>query len=263
MTLRYIDSIRKYRKSRERGGRGVETTIRQGRNGILFLDLRTTTMSFLLPGDRSLWKTIGAALLFTCLGLGFAGRGKAAARPTEATPISPRFAIADFDGDSQPDLATVQLGQVTASHARYWIRFEMSAGARQFIGVTAPVGGLEIAPRDVNGDNSLDLIVTTPWLNRPVAVLLNDGHGNFTLRDPEAFSTAVWRFETSLCPASVEVRDLAAVFTRVPGDCSPQERTLRAAELLEQLIFEPSHGLNSSPAVSVFGRAPPISVLHV
>jgi hypothetical protein len=220
-------------------------------------------MNLLHPRDRWLSKTISVALLLSCFGFGTAGRGKAAARPTDATPIDPRFAIADFDGDSRPDLATVQLGQVTASHARYWILFEMSAGVRQFIGVTAPVGGLEIAPRDVNGDNSLDLIVTTPWLNRPVAVLLNDGHGNFTLRDPQAFSNTVWRFGTSLHPASVEIRDLAAVFTRVPGDCAPHEQASPALELPGRWIVEPSHEFNSPPAVSFFGRAPPVSVLHV
>ncbi len=40
----------------------------------------------------------------------------------------------------------------------------MSAGTRQFIGLTAPVGGIQIASRDVNGDSSPDLVVTTPWL---------------------------------------------------------------------------------------------------
>jgi hypothetical protein len=222
-----------------------------------------------LPHTRcALWKNAGTVCLFACLVSWLAGPGKATPVPqanglVRSGRLSSHFAVADFDGDSKPDLATVQVGQITASRARYWILLEMSAGVRQFIGVTAPVGGLEIAPRDVNGDNSLDLIVTTPWLNRPVAVLLNDGHGNFTLRDPEAFSTAMWRFETSLYPASVEIRDLAAVFSRVPGDCALRERTLLALELPGRLVVEPSHAFNSSPAVSFLGRAPPVSVLHV
>src|SRR5271169_2850915 len=108
-------------------------------------------MNFLPQSDRFLWKTAAAACLFSCLVIGLAGLGKAASLPASVSAISPRFAIADFDGDSQPDLATVEVGQVTASRARYWILFKMSAGTQQFIGLTAPVGGIAIAPRDVNG----------------------------------------------------------------------------------------------------------------
>jgi len=220
-------------------------------------------MSILPPSDRSLWRTVGTAFLFACLVIGAAGLGKAASLAPGASPISPRFAIADFDGDSKPDLATVEVGQVTASRARYWILFEMSAGTRQFIGVTAPVGGIEIASRDVNGDSSPDLVVTTPWLNRPVAVLLNDGHGNFTLYDPAAFSALVWSYKTSLYPAHVEVRDLAVVFTRPPGDCKLNQGVLPAPETPGRTIFEPSRDLTFSISISVLGRAPPASVHHV
>jgi len=220
-------------------------------------------MSFSAQSDRRLWKRIGAAVLFSCLVAGLAGLGKAAPPPPNASRISQHFAIADFDGDSRPDFATVQVGQVTASRARYWILFEMSAGARQFIGVTAPVGGLEIALRDVNGDNSLDLIVTTPWLNRPVAVLLNDGHGNFTLRDPAAFSAMVWRYETSLQPASVDMRDVTAALSRMQGDCALRQRQLAALEPCATPAFGRSHRLTVSPAVTSLGRAPPFPILHV
>lgn len=222
-----------------------------------------------LPRTRhALWKNAGTAFLFACLVLWLAGRGKAASVPqanglVRSGQLSSHFAVADFDGDSKPDLATVQVGQITASRARYWILLEMSAGARQFIGVTAPVGGLEIALRDVNGDNSLDLIVTTPWLNRPVAVLLNDGHGNFTLRDPAAFSTTVWRYETSLQPASVEIRDVTAALSRVQGDCALSQRQLAAPEPCARPAFGRSHRLIVSSSVTSLGRAPPFPILHV
>ncbi len=223
----------------------------------------SNSMNFLPQSDRSLWKTIGAACVFSCLVIGLTGLGKAASLPPGASAISPRFAIADFDGDSQPDLATVEVGQITASRARYWILFKLTAGPQQFIGVTAPVGGIEIAPRDVNGDRSLDLIVTTTWLNRPVAVLLNDGHGNFTLRDPVAFPATVWSYETSLYPANIEIRDVAAVFTRLPGHFARNEKISEVPQTSGRPIFEISHDLAFSVAISVLGRAPPSVVLHV
>jgi len=41
--------------------------------------------------------------------------------------------------------------------------------------------------RDVNGDDAMDLVVTTAMDSHFVAVLLNDGHGKFTLAKPGAF----------------------------------------------------------------------------
>jgi hypothetical protein len=231
--------------------------------GILSPVSEADSMNFLPQRDRSVWTTVVTMFAFSCLVIGVAGLGNAASPPANASGVSPRFAIADFDGDSQPDLATVELGQVSASRAKYWILFKMSAGAQQFIGITAPVGGIEIAPRDVNGDSSLDLIVTTAWLNQPVAVLLNDGHGNFTLRDPVAFPATVWSYETSLYPGNVETRDVAAVFTRLPGDFENNQRVSEVPQTSGRPSFELSHDLAFSVAIAVLGRAPPSFVLHV
>ena len=139
------------------------------------------------PGKWIVLLLFCAVFCFGTRGTGLSAHrvGSIRARCLEAT----HFAIADFDGDNRPDLATVETGLIGASHARYWIGFRMSAGARQTIGVNAPVGGLEIVSRDVNGDNIVDLVVSAAWLKSPVAVLVNDGHGNFTIRDPAAFSS--------------------------------------------------------------------------
>src|SRR6202022_1397424 len=102
------------------------------------------------------------------------------ASPRSAAPAAEEvhFAIADFDGDSQPDIATVQVGQANSFHTRYWIAFKLSTGASSPVGIPAPTGGVRITSRDMNGHNFLDVVVTTAWSDRPVTVLLNDGHGN-------------------------------------------------------------------------------------
>ena len=108
----------------------------------------------------------------------------------------------------------------------------MSAGARQTIGVNAPVGGLEIASRDVNGDNIIDLVVSTAWLKSPVAVLVNDGHGNFTIRDPAAFSSALINPSQTLDSPSKQNPDEAlAISSRSSDDFVATER---ATQVLAQ-----------------------------
>jgi hypothetical protein len=227
-------------------------------------------MSVLLQDQGLLWRRAGTALLFLCLVIGVGSRGTVAPVPPRSASalsgqVTSRFAIADFDGDSRPDLATVQVGQISASAARYWIRFQMSTGSRQAIGVTAPIGGLEIALRDVNGDNCLDLIVTTARLNQPVAVLLNDGHGNFTLNDPAAFPGIVWGSATYWTPAGVQWKDVAVVLPsrNLPGDCDESKGVSSPRYLPGARVSAASHLPAFPLAVSVLGRAPPAFVLHV
>src|ERR1700736_4001390 len=154
--------------------------------------------------DDMVWKclaemrAVGALLLLVFASIIAAGLEKDSpvgnSAPHEAGPykaaIVPQFAIEDFDGDSRPDIATVVEGRSGAVDNHYRIRFQLSGGGSQNIDLTAPVGGLDLSSRDVNGDDFLDVVVTTAGTNRPVAVLLNDGAGAFTASDPSAFPGA-------------------------------------------------------------------------
>ena len=106
-----------------------------------------------------------------------------------AAGFSPRFAIGDFDGDRKPDVATVQVVRDAALDSVYSIRLQLSAGEESAIGIAGPRGGLELVARDVNGDDAIDLVVTSAGGSHFVAVLLNDGHGKFTLAKAGAFPT--------------------------------------------------------------------------
>jgi len=97
------------------------------------------------------------------------------------------FAIGDFDGDQEPDLATVQVDPYTQRDARYSIHLQLSLGTSSAIGLTAPFGGLLLSARDVNGDSAIDLVVTTAVGHKLVTVLVNDGHGNFSVAKEGAF----------------------------------------------------------------------------
>jgi len=125
---------------------------------------------------------VGVTLCHSNGSLNYPSAGKARSYPA-ALP----FVIADLDGDQKPDLALVELGSQRSANTTYSIRLQLSAGADLAIGVNGPLGGLRVAARDVNGDDKVDLIVTSNLDADFLEVLLNDGHGNFSVAAPGAY----------------------------------------------------------------------------
>ena len=214
-------------------------------------------------------RAVRLALALLCF-VGSAGPAHAASTdpqswPPTSTQVTSQFAIADFDGDSRPDLATVQAGVSSSWDAHYWIAFQLSSGPRQTLGITAPTGGLQITSRDVNGDSFLDVVVTTAWTNRPVAVLLNDGQGNFRASSPSAFPGAFTTSEKSWACTTDEVKDATAVLlSRYPaGNCSAGSRFSPPQNAAGLLLQWAPRSSALSVVVSFLGRAPPSFVLHI
>jgi hypothetical protein len=170
------------------------------------------------------------------------------------------FAIADFDGDSRPDLATIDdIEQVNSSGARYWITFHLSAGAGQALGVAGPLGGLQILPHDVNGDHVPDLIVTAKWKHQTVAIFINDGFGGFTPVDPAGYPIELQACDTELRPAAAPwehsavllgTKSLAGEPVEGRGSYSPRQLPGPPFSLISRV-----HGPSFRSPFS--GRAPP------
>lgn len=139
-------------------------------------------------------------LLFLLLG-SFTGSATARADARTASVASTAsvgsFAIADFDGDLHPDLASVETGRTGPASTDYWIQLRLSASVLQSIRLVAPTGGLLIEALDVNGDHTVDLVVASAWLKHPVAIFLNNGHGSFSQVAPFAFPEAFKRSNTN------------------------------------------------------------------
>src|SRR5579883_592819 len=76
---------------------------------------------------------------------------------------SSSFAIEDFDGDHHPDIADVQTAQTSVANSSYLVQVRLSANGQRSLQVQAPSGGLLIEARDVNGDDAVDLVLTTAF----------------------------------------------------------------------------------------------------
>ena len=211
-----------------------------------FAEMRTVGMLLLL---------VFASIIAACLEIARPARNAA---PHEAGRV-PQFAIEDFDGDSRPDIATVLEGRSGTADNHYRIRFQLSSGGSQNIDLTAPVGGLDLSSRDVNGDDFLDIVVTTAGTNRPVAVLLNDGAGTFTASDPSAFPGAFRNSYNFWNGLTEELREASPAFLSRYFSSDLEASNATFSLPVEIRVFaRRSDRLEARDAdVSYLGRAPP------
>jgi len=183
--------------------------------------------------------------------------GLQSARASVVGPGS-QFAIADFDGDLHPDLASIEAGGSKSDSANYSIQLRLSSVGRQAIQLTAPRGGLVIEARDVNGDHAVDLVLATAWSGQPVAVFLNDGHGSFSRAEPNAFPGAFASSNGDCVSATSQSTDVVCIPPQPGSGICAAENNARHGGSMEALLRPPSHGLTASPfLISHAGRAPP------
>ena len=179
---------------------------------------------------------------------------------SSSTNAGAEFAIGDFDGDRIPDLATVEAKpNGTQGDSRYAIRLQLTSGGAQVFGLTAPAGGLQIVAQDINGDNALDVLVRTPWQHQAIAVLLNDGHGNFTVADPGAFAASTHDRETQWGSGSVAFSD-GGVLVRLESSHGGVDVQLVGNDLQAREMLPFRRGNIHTIALlicSVHDRAPP------
>lgn len=175
-------------------------------------------------------------------------------------PSGLQFAIADLDGDRKPDLALVEVESQRLAKTDYSIRLQLSAGTASTIGINAPHGGLRVAARDVNGDHSIDLVLTSNLDARFIAVLLNDGHGNFSEAAPGAYLNLEEEVSVLLTGPAATVTDEAALaFPRslFGGEavCGCKCQTLLSSG---SLPFARDWNVRRKVAHSRLGRSPPV-----
>ena len=215
-------------------------------------------------------KSASGTVLFLCAALGLAApavRAQPASSTPEqaglATPVSTSFTFADFDGDHRPDLATAEVEHSDAHVTRYLIRLRLNsrdAGPGQSFGLSGSFGLPQISALDVNGDHVPDLVLTATGQQRPIAVLLNDGRGRFSVARVSDFPSAHFDSPSRWRTTSDHPRDDAVlILIRAPqADASNRPHAFApqmfaAARAFASLGFV----LDSTRSVS-FGRAPPL-----
>ena len=220
--------------------------------------------SFAMPARW--YRGLRFSVLLFLFGLFASAAAAATGTDVQSAPVTsigpgPSFAIADFDRDQRPDIASV--GQIGFSSTNYSIRFLLTGRGLETIQLVAPPGGLQLEARDVNGDQAVDLVVTTAWFKQPVAVLLNDGHGGFSRAEPSEFPGAFTDSKRNLNPSSERASETIGIPPQPrPGICC------EAANLPD--VRGPTDAVPASHAgfalesllIGHAGRAPPAVVSY-
>jgi hypothetical protein len=210
-----------------------------------------------------------ALWIFVVLGLGLIGTGGPAADADVAkAPIATArpglsFAVADFDGDLHPDLASVQSGPNNSGSTNYRIQLHLSTIGQRSIQLVAPTGGLFIEARDVNGDHAIDLVLTTAWFRQPVAIYLNDGHGGFSRAEQDTFPGAFSESNTNWTSTASAPTGAVGIPPQSGASIWSAETDSRNDRSPQRLIPSSSAAFPGNAVfISPPGRAPPSEVFQ-
>jgi hypothetical protein len=174
--------------------------------------------------------------------------------------LSLGFTMADFTGDTHPDLATVELNGFDSASALYVIDVQFSEGGRQLLRMKAPLGGLFITAKDVTGDGNLDLVISAARSGNPLTVFLNDGHGHFTAAEPSAFASILPDTSPGQKIATERFYFRATLISRRFNAIRRQNRAARDSDVQNASLVSANHRVPLHPFLP-FGldRAPPIT----
>jgi hypothetical protein len=210
-----------------------------------------------------LFRFVISLLFFGLVYGGTAARAFAGNENPHATSLGPglTFAIADFDGDCRPDFASIQAEENSSGSSDYSIQIQLSDVGRQSIHLVAPVGVLLIEARDVDGDSTVDLVVSTAWRKQPVAIFLNDGHGTFSRAELAAFPKAFSECEKNLVSGPDPATDALGALPQPAAGICPDENDSGFDRSPASLILASSAGFpTDSFLTSHSGRAPPSEI---
>jgi hypothetical protein len=170
------------------------------------------------------------------------------------------FAIADFDGDLQPDLAFVHVTRDGTPTSQYSVVLNFSSGPKPTLCILGPSGGLQITPQDVNGDKFADLVVTSLLDSNFVAIFLNDGKGNFAPAEPSEFPGAGKRADFSLfAPRDNPSGQLALQPGRgTPGEAGASAGWNGPRDVSATRLPASPPAVRAKLALASAGRAPPL-----
>jgi hypothetical protein len=172
--------------------------------------------------------------------------------------------IGDFNTDGQPDVAVAdRIARRTRGYV-YRLEFAVSGQAPHSVTFESTHDAITVSVADVDRDNDLDIIISTPLSGEMVGIWLNDGQGHFTADDGRRVLATIRPLQ-SLSPTDPVAH--VAAFEESPRRADDALPTVFRATLgrsPRRSILPRSHSVRSPlPSIRTGPRAPPSASLHV
>jgi hypothetical protein len=169
-------------------------------------------------------------------------------------------ALADLDGDRRADLAYSSPQGVVNGAYRYRVDVHLTTGPGTTFDVDSKaLGGLHISALDIDGDNDLDLVITSQFGREPVGVWINDGHGQFTQGRADSYAKGIWQETDRYLEKQPFPHPPAPTLANTAGGWVPQQDQLALLIHFEELrVAADYRALNPLNPGNPF-RAPPLS----
>jgi len=108
-------------------------------------------------------------------------------------------AVSDLDGDHIPDIASgTKTGHIDEGYAyRVDLALTTNRDSKSFFVYSDEPTGLNVEAIDVDGDQDLDLVITSHLRRDRIGVWLNDGNGRFTRTDPQRYNPLIWQHQSA------------------------------------------------------------------
>jgi len=171
-------------------------------------------------------------------------------------------AVADLDGDHLPDLASgIKTGHSSEGYS-YRVDLDLSGkpDRKSFSVLSQEPNGLNIQAIDVDGDQDLDLVITSRWSMQPIGVWINDGSGSFTPGDLDQYGSRIWQTSPSVRSSHLaSTIVLQHEWRRLDISIGSQRLNFGLSDFRLRPVSLVSENTSRIPLGSAPLRAPPIS----
>lgn len=180
-----------------------------------------------------------------------------------AKPFGWATAVADFNADGKPDFAVVDHRSRSAAGYQYQLELSVSGQLVRVVTFESTLEAVTVDVSDIDGDDDLDVLVTTPLSKTPIGVWLNDAHGHFTKADVLRFSP-IHRANQAFQNADLPADHATFEAPRRVGYAIPVTRCAFVSAASDRFVLSREHRVGSKSACfTIRPRAPPPPSPHI
>jgi hypothetical protein len=176
------------------------------------------------------------------------------------SPWVSAWALADFDGDSQIDLASASSGRHDERGYAHEVSIHLSGFPSSSFKFRNRYANVQLVARDMDGDHDRDIVILDASSMEPVGIWLNDGSGHFEEGDLANFRDALSKHDRAsfecLEPAA---NALLAISEQRVQPAVPRISIAPLAPMTEVFLSERGRILTDFRRSDLRSRAPPVT----